>query len=125
MPSYSGIILDKESHQKLLDIFEGTWSGENGWEPVAHHLTLNIGELVPNMKRFLGQKFTMKVVAFSGNNLVKAVEVEAPIKTVNKTPHITLAVNRNRGGKPVMSNALNNWVPVKQEIYVTGTVQEV
>lgn len=125
MPNYSGIVLDEISKAKLLEVFGPTWEDEDGWEPIAHHLTLKMGGLPPEMLHLIGQQFTMKVIAFAGDDKVKAVEVVTPLKTVNKLPHITLAVNRGRGGKPVMSNNLTNWIPVKQEIYVRGTVQEV
>lgn len=125
MPNYSGIILDETSRIKLLEVFGPIWEEEEGWEPIAHHLTLKMGGLPAEMQHLIGQQFTMKVVAFAGDDKVKAVEVEAPLKTINKIPHITLAVNRGHGGKPVMSNNLTNWVPVKQEIYVKGTVQEI
>lgn len=125
MVSYSGIVLDEKSHRKLLEVFGPTWESEQGWEPIAHHMTIKMGGLPEDKRHLIGQEFTMKVVAFAGNDQVKAVQVEAVIDTANKVPHITLAVNRARGGKPMMSNMLTNWTPVKSELYVKGTVQEV
>lgn len=125
MVSYTGIVLDEKSHNKLLEIFGPTWEDEPGWEPIAHHMTIKMGGLPQDKQHLLGMKFSLRIIAFAGNDKVKAVEVEAPIDTVNKTPHITLAVNRARGGKPVMSNQLTDWVPVKSELIVFGTVQEV
>ena len=45
--SYSAVVLDKASRKKLLEL--GTMP--KGWEPVAHHMTINIGPLVdPSLK---------------------------------------------------------------------------
>ena len=125
MTNYSAIVLDEKSHNKLIEIFSPTWEDEEGWEILAHHCTLQMGELPQEMKDYIGQEFTIKVLAFAGDDKVKAVEVECPIPTKNKIPHITLAVNRKNGGKPVMSNNLMNWAPVTDGIYIAGTVMEV
>lgn len=123
--TYSAVVLDDKSHQKLVNIFSFTWSDEPGWETIAHHMTINMGRLTNSNQHWLGEKVTLKVVAFAGNDKVKAVEVECSVPSSNKVAHITLAVNRSKGGKPVMSNQLANWSPIKNEIYLTGTVEEV
>lgn len=120
---YSAIVLDDKSHSKLVEVFSPTWTDD--YEVIAHHMTIKVGELPIGMLDLVNKTFTMKVVAFAGDDKVKAVEVESPVSTINKIPHITLAVNRKNGGKPMMSNYLDNWVPVKQPIYLTGTVQEI
>jgi hypothetical protein len=64
----------------------------------------------------------LEVNGFGFNNQVIAVRVSGYF-TTNKNPHITIAVNRANGGKPVMSNAIANWhdmAPFK----ISGTVQE-
>lgn len=125
---YSAIVLDKQSHNKLVEIFSPTW--ENNEDPNFEvinnlHMTICMGGLPVAMDDMLGQEFTMKVLAFAGNDKVKAVEVERVIETKNKVAHITLAVNRSNGGKPKDSNQLQSWVPVKQEIYITGILRVV
>lgn len=123
---YSAIVLDDKSHNKLIEIFGSTWQDNPDFEIIPDmHMTISMGQLPVTMDDLVGQEFSMKVLAFAGNDKVKAVEVESPVQTKNKIPHITLAVNRKAGGKPVMSNALTNWVPVVQEIWLKGTVQEV
>ena len=52
-----------------------------------------------------------------------AVGVEG-YQTNNAKPHITIAVNRNAGGKPFMSNKLKDWKPLGFPLKVTGTVNE-
>ena len=128
MPSYSAIVLDEASHNKLIEIFSPAWENNEDpdeWEILAHHYTIKMGSLPVSMDDMLGQQFTMKVLAFAGNDKVKAVQVERVIETQNKVAHITLAVNRKRGGKPVQSNNLTEWVKVEHNIYITGTLQEV
>ena len=38
--SYSGVVLDEESQQKLLEL-----GVPEGWTPVAHHMTITMGPL--------------------------------------------------------------------------------
>ena len=42
----------------------------------------------------------------------------------NPIPHITLAVNRAQGGKPVMSNDIKNWEKFEGELTLSGKVVE-
>jgi len=53
-------------------------------------------------------EYQVKVIAVGKNDMVLAIQVLLPasITSANKYPHITLAVNRKAGGKPVMSNNL-------------------
>ena len=48
---------------------------------------------------------------------VMAVGVEG-YPTNNKKAHITVAVNRTAGGKPMMSNNLSDWKKVLHSIYI-------
>ena len=52
-----------------------------------------------------------------------AVRVEGYF-SYNDIPHITLAINKKEGAKPMMSNQITNWVAV-DPIVVSGTVSEV
>ena len=53
-----------------------------------------------------------------------AVKVEG-FDTNNDIPHITLAVNSDAGGKPVMSNQITNWRPISFSLNLTGKVEEI
>jgi hypothetical protein len=67
----------------------------------------------------------LKVVALGIDEKVIAVKVEG-FPTVNKIPHVTLAVDVNNGGKPVMSNNITEWQPVKNMMFMLkGVVQEI
>ena len=123
--TYSALVLDEKSHQKLLEVFSPLWENEQGWEPIAHHMTIKMGTLPEDQKHLLGQRFELRVVSFAQNERVMAVEVETSVPTTNNIPHVTLAVNRSRGGKPFQSNQLTTWTPVVREIYLKGVVEEV
>jgi len=120
---YSAVVLDSASHVKLIH-----WLGvkfpplNKDWEFIAPHMTIAMGGLPASMIRDLGSIQELEVNGFGFNNQVIAVRVSGYF-TTNKNPHVTIAVNRANGGKPVMSNAIANWhdmAPFK----ISGTVQE-
>jgi len=106
--SYSAVVLTPEARQKLLDKL-GDRIPE-GWEVVAHHVTITMGELPPELKPSIGLPVALQASGFHVNDKVAAVEVSLPAElqpfVKNKHPHITIAVNRAGGGKPAMSNDL-------------------
>jgi len=129
--AYSGVVLDEDSRNKLLEL-----NIPEGWEPVAHHMTIApFASLVhPKGKHDfsndypLGSKIRLPVIAVGQDERVMAVKVEAPgpISKKVKFPHITIAVNREGGGKPKHSNQLpeENFEPLSG-IMLEGTVEEV
>lgn len=121
--TYSALVLTDESHDKLVRTYQDKIPSD--WETLAHHMTINMGRLKPEYEHFLGSFHDLVVKEFAINDLVAAVKVEADVPTVNKIPHVTLAVNRKDGGKPVMSNKLTNWTPVEEPIILRGRVEEV
>ncbi len=125
--SYTGVVLDDESRHRLL-----LWVGltQPTWVTYCHHMTVNMGpfkaDLNPEAK--LGQKYTLKATHFASSDKVVAVKVVCPdLKTVNKTPHITVVVNVDNGGKPKHSNDLpdDRWLELCEEIDLIGTLEEV
>ena len=119
--SYSAVVLDKKSRQKLLDM--GTM--QDGWEPAAHHMTINMGPLAdPSIK---GKKIKLEVIEAAENDFVVAAKVailDPTLQVRNRTPHITIAVNKKEGGKPAMSKSLEGWVKVRS-IILSGVVKEI
>ena len=109
---YTAIVLDEESHQKLVRKFIHLIPKE--WKIYAHHMTINLGpiEKGPVEKSLLNTEAMLTVTSIAGDNLVMAVGVETVIPSANKIKHITLAVNLNAGGKPFLSNKLANWAYV-------------
>lgn len=108
--SYSGVVLDDESRQKLLDL-----PIPDGWEPVAHHMTITLGPLVHKKGKHdfseaysVGQEIELPVISVGQDDRAMAVKVAAPAEISKKIsfPHITVAVNREGGGKPFHSNKI-------------------
>lgn len=126
--SYSAVVLDEKSHGILVELIPTVipHSDLNGWSIYAHHMTINMGELPLEKKQFLGKNIRLYVTHMDWNDKVIAVKVkdEENLST-NKTPHVTLAVNKNNGGKPVMSNDLTSWKVLKRKFYINGVVKEI
>ena len=129
--AYSGILLDEESKQKLLEL-----PIPEGWEPVAHHMTIApFAPLVhPKGKHDfsqdypLGSEVILPLIAIGQDELAMAVKVQAPgpISKKVKFPHITVAVNREGGGKPKHSNQISEeYFKPLSGITLKGTVEEV
>ena len=107
--SYTALILDEGSHKKLVDSID---IPEN-WEVVAHHMTINMGSPDKGpVEGLVGQEAPLTVSTQAQDDLVMAVGVESPIPSSNEIKHITVAVNREAGGKPFFSNRLTDWQPV-------------
>ena len=120
--SYSAVVLEERSRERLLKKF-GEMIPE-GWEVVAHHMTINMGELNPDLERYLGLPVSLNVVSFAQDDKVVAVGVTG-FESANAQPHITLAVNRQEGGKPFMSNNLTRWDSINRPLRLVGKVTEV
>ena len=125
---YSAVVLDEESHQRLLNEFSDIIP--NDWKTFAHHMTIIFGQGLPeDLERYLGAKVTLRAVELGLSSMALAVKVDG-FPTKNKIPHITLAINVKEGGKPVMSNNILDWrklsnVIGKNEIPLTGIVEEI
>lgn len=120
--SYSAVVLDEPSKQKLINRFKNLIPDE--YEIIAHHMTINMGEIDQEYEKYIGFPVRLKVEDFGIDDKVAAVGVSG-FPSKNEKPHITLAVNRKEGGKPVMSNELNNWYNIKKPIHLKGKVEEV
>jgi hypothetical protein len=118
--SYTGIILSNQSKNLLLS----TLSIPEGWERVVHHMTINMGPF-KGPRELIGRTVKLEAVTFAMNDKVMAVGVKSDIPSTNAVPHITVAVNRAKGAKPVMSNALVDWKPLTHPLSLEGTIQEV
>jgi hypothetical protein len=120
--AYSGIVLDERSRERLLKHFKDLIPED--WEIIAHHMTINMGEINPKYERYLGIPLPLKVESFGINDKVAAVEVSG-FPSEKEIPHVTLAVNRKEGGKPAMSDNIESWYPIKRPIKLVGKVQEI
>lgn len=115
---YSAVVLDNASKNKLLEMVGDRIP--KGWKTFGHHMTINFGELKD--KSDIGKEITLTVTEVGLSDKAMAVKVIG-YKSKNTVPHITVAVNPD-GGKPVMSNDITKWQPIKQFV-VMGVVTEV
>jgi len=116
---YSAVVLDNASKSILLEKIG--YKIPQGWKIFAHHMTINMGELKD--KTDLGKEVSIIVNRVGLSDMALAVEVSGyPSK--NTIPHITVAVNQSKNAKPVMSNEITKWNPVKP-FRLMGVVTEV
>lgn len=125
--SYSGVVLDEKSRTLLLQKVGKLIP--SGWKIIAHHMTINLGELKPEWKRELDSTVYLRVSTFAIDDKVAAVGVSG-FHSINSNPHITIGVNRSGGGKPFQSNNLKDWKPISQitgdiPFMLTGVVKEI
>ena len=122
--SYSAVVLNGESANRLKSEFSKLVPDDYEW--IGHHMTINLGELKPDMKQFLGQEVDLVVNTFGRDERAIAVGIgEGGELSKNKIPHVTLGVNRENGGKPFHSNKITNWSPVENRIRLTGIIEEI
>ena len=123
--SYSGVVLDKESRQKLL-----SFPIPEGWEPIAHHMTITMGPLKDSLAEVykVGEVINLPVIAVGQDERAMAVKVKPPGAISNRIsfPHVTVAINRGAGGKPFHSNKIPEENFKSHEgILLSGVVTEV
>jgi hypothetical protein len=128
--AYTAIVLTRESQEKLLGAFADLLRGRNDWSALAHHVTLHMGSPTAEEAAMIGSTVALTADAVGGNDLVLAVRVvpwfgHKDIKSKNPIPHITLAVNKLAGGKPVMSNHLKNWELLSEPIFLKGNLEKI
>ena len=121
--AYSAVVLDEKSRSKLLGMLANNIP--DGWETIAHHMTINMGVIKPEWEKYLGMTVPLKVTHVGYGDKVMAVGVDTIVPTVNKNPHITIGVNRKEGGKPFMSNKITNWKTIAFGLDLEGKVEEV
>ncbi len=130
--AYTAIILDPQAR---LDLKTLTLAFvPEGWQSFCHHVTLNMGQMDTSLNdaELLGADCIIEVDAIGMTDKAIAVRVASMktlegtvVKSKNKTPHITIAVNAVGGGKPKMSNDIKIWGPFAMQlngkIFETGT----
>ena len=132
--SYSGVVLDGESVQKLKEaagefgVPEGFVFETKAGEPLPHHMTITLGPLGDFSTNYpVGEPITLKATHIGADERAMAVKVEppAPISEKIAFPHITLAIPE--GGKPFFSNKIpeENFKELPEKIEIKGKVEEV
>ena len=123
--AYSGIVLTDKSRSELIQFIKTPGNDLfSDWEILAHHMTINMGELKEEYRPLLGQSFDLLVTHVGQTDKVLAVKVETPFITKNKDPHITIAINKADGGKPADANKIEHWKSV-YPFEVEGRLEEV
>jgi len=119
---YSAVVLDDKSRSKLLAAFGDKIPEE--WKTIAHHMTIAFAKGVEAVDRAddINKTVDIKVIKLGVSDKAIAVQVEG-YPTLNKIPHITLAVNDKEGGSAVMSNDIKDWKKVPT-LVLKGKVKE-
>lgn len=96
------------------------------WGIIAHHVTIDLGAAKNHLLPYLGKDFNIVATDIGSiENEVVAVKVKIigfDMHNFTRTPHITLAVNRQLGIKPFQSNKITKWTPLKKPISLIGTL---
>ncbi len=125
--AYTAVTLDHESSAQILDAV----SIPDGWEIDTDHVTLfgPADQKVRMPTRWLGQDLCGQVVAVAKNELIITglVKFKGPVPL--KGPafhHVTIAFDRESGGRPAMSNdfTLQDFEKISP-IQICGKVTEV
>lgn len=127
---YSAVVLTPESRAKLLAVVATNLATMGpDWDVIAHHMTICLGPLSSfgsvEQDFPAGSQVSLEVVGAAFNGSVFAVKVETKVPSKNRTKHITIAVNKAKGAKPVMSNYLTDWSKFPVVLKLTGVVEEV
>lgn len=127
---YTAVVLTEPSRAKLIAYLSNELRQCEGWEVIAHHMTINMGKLAEGpASHIVARKAELIIDAVGWNTGVLAVRVEAaqtalqPIPSVNPTKHITVAVNRDIA-TPKDSKGIVEWKPITPFV-VWGQIEEV
>lgn len=115
---YSAVVLDEKSKSVLLSQIKVI---PEGWDIYCHHMTIAFGKPVPN-EQHVGKQVKLTVKELGISDMAIAVRVTG-YPSNNAIPHITVAVNP-MGGKPVMSNFIEEWFIIDQ-FQLVGTITNI
>lgn len=118
---YTAIVLDPEDSSKLIKNYKDLLP--RGLDYIAHHVTLHLGPPRRHLQEIVGTRVSVRCVSIGKSDKAVALGVELPDGVVsdNSVPHITIAVNREAGGKPKDSNNITQWESITP-FELTGTI---
>lgn len=120
---YCGILLDKVSQDKLKFLFSKIVP--EGWKFICHHMTIDPFGICSDETK-LGKSYNLMATAYGISDKACAIKVVGyDGETKNEFPHITIAVNEKNEGKPKDSNKITKWIPLTQNIVVTGNLENI
>ena len=61
--AYSAVVLDDKSRERLIERFKSAIPDD--WEIIAHHMTINLGEIDPNFEKYLEMPVRLNVEEFA------------------------------------------------------------
>lgn len=117
---YSAVVLDEKSKEKILNHV----LIPNDWKIINHHMTIKLGELPENLKNMIGDVVELTITKIGKSDKALAVGVDTEM-SLNKFPHITVAINVENGGKPKHSNFIENWENLNEPFTVKGKIEEI
>jgi hypothetical protein len=124
---YTALVLTEKSRTKLLQKVDSLVPAD--WDIIAHHMTINMGDILngplKTNPKLLGETWLCIVSSFSLDERVFAVGVDCVLPSSNEVKHITIAVNREGGGKPFHSNKLTDWTKFEEPFVLRGIIQVV
>ena len=122
---YTAIVLTSESQSKLIAAFADILPPT--WRKICHHCTIDLkpieSSILAGTEFKLGDQIELTAVKLAHDEFVAAVQVVTNVPSMNAIKHITLGVNVEGGGKPMMSNKLTNWQPISP-IVLSGTISQ-
>lgn len=116
---FVAIVLDKESRDRILDQFPIP----EGWEPIAHHMTIKMGSLPIDFEHLLGKEFTLTADQIGISDKAMALGINSDLPR-DREPHITVAIDRASGAKPKDSKQINDWTAIDQ-IELKGVLKQI
>ena len=127
---YSAVVLTYKSREICLDLSAKHIPESVAMDEVlAHHMTIKMGPLLEEQIPLLNQSVRLLIDGYGFNDKVVALrisnECEGGKLSLNSIPHVTIAVNRALGGKPVMSNYIEKWNLIESPVFITGTIKEI
>ncbi len=124
--SYTAIILNETSKRKLFNFIKPAIPKE--WGVYLHHMTICLGEMkntFPHLTNDIGKNIKLNIVGIGVSEKAIAFEVEG-YESDRKRKHITIAINKNKGGKPKDSNDIKIWRDIKSfNLTCEGIVKEI
>lgn len=126
---YFGIFINDQSKQDILNLLkENNVTIPKDWKIINHHMTIafnNKSDEAIQLFNLYADKFnsteslTIDAIGISNEAIAVRVQYNEPI--ANKIPHITVAIPQN--GKPVNSNYIKDWFPIKNNITINGIIK--
>lgn len=120
---YTALVLEQESHERLVAWFDSHHGIPEGWVLKGHHCTVDLKPVAKSMASAMnGERHEMRVVRFGVLPGIIAVEVETVVPSKNERKHITLCHHPET--KPRCSNDITEWTEIEPFV-LNGIVQEV